>query len=184
MKTSIFVLLLLSAASLAKADNLTTSEKQFVETAAAGNAAEIRLAQLAQQKSQDSKVRAFADRMISDHGKANNDLKPIADAAHVGMPNQLKGEAKAAYNKLEKLNGPNFDHSYITDMVTDHQKVAAEYQKEQSEAKNPQLKTYVDNTLPVVQSHLTMAEEVKKGYVRPMNDVSQRAAVSTWKKKQ
>ena len=53
MKTSIFVLLLLSAASLVKADNLTTSEKQFVETAAAGNAAEIRLAQLAQQKSRD-----------------------------------------------------------------------------------------------------------------------------------
>ena len=69
-------------------------------------------------------------------------------------------------------------------MVTDHQKVAAAYQKEQSEVKNPQLKTYVDNTLPVVQSHFTMAEEVKKSYVRPMNAVSQRAAVSIWKKKQ
>jgi len=46
-------------------------------------------------------------------------------------------------------------------MVKDHQKVAADYQKEQSQVKDPQLKTYVDNTLPVVQSHLRMAEEIK-----------------------
>ena len=30
------------------------------------------------------------------------------------------------------------------------------------EVKNPELKTYVENTLPVVQNHLSMAEAVKK----------------------
>lgn len=93
MKISVLVLSLLSAASLVEAGNLTSSEKQFVEKAAAGNTAEIKLAELALRKSQDQKIKDFANRMIADHGKANNDLKPIADAAHVGMPDQLKGEA-------------------------------------------------------------------------------------------
>lgn len=162
MKTSILILSLLSAACVVEAGGLTTSEKQFVQKAAAGNTAEIKLAQLAEQKSQDSKVKDFANRMITDHGKANNDLKPIADAAYVGMPDQLKGEAKATYNVLEKLSGRNFDRMYISNMVIDHRKDAAEYQKEQSQVKDPQLKTYLDNTLPVVQSHLSMAEEIKK----------------------
>jgi putative membrane protein len=105
MKTSILVLSLLSAASLAKADTLTSSEKQFVEKAAAGNTAEIKLAQLAEKKSRNSKVKDFANRMITDHGKANNDLKPIADGTHLGMPDQLEGEAKATYIKLARLSG-------------------------------------------------------------------------------
>jgi putative membrane protein len=162
MKTSILVLSLLSAASLVKADTLTSSEKQFVEKAAAGNTAEIKLAQLAEKKSRDSKVKDFANRMITDHGKANNDLKPIADAAHLGMSDQLEGEAKATYIKLERLSGPDFDRSYISGMVKDHRKDAAGYQKAQSQVKDPQLKIYVDNTLPVVQSHLSMAEEIQK----------------------
>jgi len=88
-------------------------------------------------------------------------LQPIAETAHVKTSDQLKGEAKATYNKLEKLSGPDFDRAYTSDMVKDHQKVAADYQKEQGQVKDPQLKTYVDNTLPVVQSHLRMAEEIK-----------------------
>jgi putative membrane protein len=162
MKISVLVLSLLSSASLVEAGNLTSSEKQFVEKAAAGNTAEIKLAELALRKSQDQKIKDFANRMIADHGKANNDLKPIAEAANVKMPDQLKGEAMATYTELAKLSGPEFDRSYISDMVKAHRRDAAEYQKEKGQVKDPQLKTYVDNTLPVVQSHLGMAEEMQK----------------------
>jgi putative membrane protein len=115
---------LLSAASLVEAGNLTSSEKQFVEKAAAGITSEIKLAELALRKSQDQKIKDFANRMIADHGKANNDLKPIADAANVKMPDQLKGEAMATYTELAKLSGPEFDRSYISDMVKAHRKDA------------------------------------------------------------
>jgi putative membrane protein len=47
-------------------------------------------------------------------------------------------------------------------MVKDHRKDAEGYQKAQGQVKDPQLKTYVDNTLPVVESHLSMAEEIQK----------------------
>jgi len=161
MKKSVFILSLFSAASFVQAADLASSDKQFIEKVAAGNTAEVKLAQLAEQKSQDSKVKDFANRMITDHGKANNDLRPIAGTAQIKIPDQLKGEAKARYNKLEKLSGPEFDRTYINDMVKDHQKDATEYQKEQGQVKDPQLKTYVDNTLPVVQSHFHMAEEIK-----------------------
>jgi predicted outer membrane protein len=52
-------------------------EKQFVEKAAAGNNGEIKLAELAARKCQDPQIKDFANRMTTDHGKANNDLKPI-----------------------------------------------------------------------------------------------------------
>jgi putative membrane protein len=100
--------------------------------------------------------------MIADHTKANDDLRKIAEAANVKTSDRLIGEAKTAYDKLEKLSGPEFDHAYISDMVKDHEQVAPEYKKEQSIAKNADLKAYVDQTLPVVQSHLSMAQEIQK----------------------
>ena len=105
MKGSVFIRSLFSVASLVQAADLAFSDKQFIEKAAAGNTAKIKLAQLAEQKSRDSKVKDFANRMITDHGKANNDLQPIAETAHVKTTAQLKSEAKATYNKLEKLGG-------------------------------------------------------------------------------
>ncbi len=159
-------LCLLSVVSIVQAASLTPAERQFVENAAAGNTAEIKLAQLAQQKAQDSQVKDFANRMITDHGKANDNLRPIAQAANVTMPDQLKGDAKATHNELQKLSGAKFDRQYVTSMVRDHRKDAAAYRKAQATVKDPQLKAYIDNTLPVVESHLTMVEGIEKSMVK------------------
>jgi putative membrane protein len=161
-KMKVFVLIavsLLSAVSVTKAADLTSVDKKFVQEAAAGNAAEVKLAQLAQQKSQNSKIKEFADRMITDHTKANDDLK---NATGVTLPDHLTGKAKVAYDKLDKLSGTDFDRSYINDMVKDHEEVAAQYKKEQDTVKDAALKGYVDNTLPVVESHLAMAKDIQK----------------------
>jgi putative membrane protein len=162
MKTSLFALAILLVGTAVQAESLSAPEKQFVEKASAGNSAEIKLAMLAQKKSQDSKVKDFANQMITDHGKANNDLKPIAEAANVKMSDQLKGEAKQSYDELAKLSGAKFDQMYLSTMLKDHEKDAAAYKKEQAEVKNSQLKTYVNNTLPVVEHHLTMVQKMAK----------------------
>jgi putative membrane protein len=146
----------------AAAQNLSTSEKSFVEKAAKGNLAEVELAKLAQQKSSDSQVKDFAQQMITDHSKANDDLKRIADSAKVKWPDQLTGEPKALYDRLKKLSGNEFDRLYIRSMVEDHKKDVQEYKVESKQVKDPQLKSYVDQTLPIIEQHLTHAESVNK----------------------
>jgi putative membrane protein len=78
----------------AHAQGLSTPEKTFVEKAAKGNFAEVELGKLASQKSSNAQVKAFGQQMINDHSKANDNLKPIADSAHVQWPAQLTGEPK------------------------------------------------------------------------------------------
>jgi predicted outer membrane protein len=62
---------------------LSKSETSFVTEAAGGNLAEIKLGELAAQKGTDPKVKDFGSQMVNDHAKANNDLKPIANAGGV-----------------------------------------------------------------------------------------------------
>src|SRR5512138_630536 len=61
-------------------------DRKFIEEAAVGGLAEVELGRLAQQKSQTTQVKEFASRMVRDHGKANDELKEIAESKGVQMP--------------------------------------------------------------------------------------------------
>ena len=144
------------------AQGLSMAEKTFVEKAAKGNLAEVELGKLASQKSDNPEVKAFGEQMVTDHSKANDNLKPIADAGGVQWPTALTGEPKTLYDRLSKLSGPSFDKVYIQAMVTDHKRVAQEYKTAAGKAKDSQLKSYVDQTLPIVEQHLSHAQKVQQ----------------------
>jgi putative membrane protein len=158
-----FVLMLSTWFAMAlSAFGLSKSETAFVTEAAGGNLAEIKLGELATQKGTNPKVKDFGNRMINDHTKANNDLKPIADAGGVKWPDRPPQDAQATYDKLSKLSGDQFDRQFVTVMVKDHQKVAQLYEQTLSKASDPQLKAYIQKTLPTVRSHLQHAESIEK----------------------
>ena len=75
--------------------------------------AEVMLAELVQSRSHEAEVEAFADRMKADHGKANADLKSIADAAGIALPTTLDAEHEAMRAQLEKLSDQVFDLAYL-----------------------------------------------------------------------
>src|ERR1700751_546128 len=94
-------LLILSSCFAAglSAFGLSKNKTAFVTQAAGGNLAEIELGQLAAQKATDPKVKDFGNRMVNDHQKANNELKPIADANGVKWLDQPPQDAQATYEK-------------------------------------------------------------------------------------
>ena len=144
------------------AQGLSTAEKAFVSTAAKGNLAEVELGKLASQKSGNDQVKAFGEQMVTDHSKANDNLKPIADSNGVTWPDKLTGEPKALYDRLSKLSGKAFDKVYVHAMVEDHMKDAKAYETESGKVKDAQLKSYVDQTLPVVQQHLSHIQNIQQ----------------------
>jgi putative membrane protein len=153
---------LLAVISGAYAQGLTTAEKTFVTKAAKGNFAEVELGKLASQKSHNADVKAFGEQMVTDHSKANDNLKPIADSNGVQMPTKLTGEPKALYDKLSSLSGAAFDKTYIHAMVQGHEQTAKLYETESGTVKDSRLKSYVDQTLPVVQQHLSHIQSIQQ----------------------
>ncbi|MBV8214225.1 MAG: DUF4142 domain-containing protein [Verrucomicrobia bacterium] len=164
MKKAVLLALpfLVAVVTSAYAQGLTTAEKTFVTKAAKGNFAEVELGKLASQKSHNADVKAFADQMVTDHSKANDNLKPIADSAGVQMPTKLTGEPKTLYDKLSNLSGAAFDKTYIHAMVQGHEETAKLYETESGKVKDSQLKSYVDQTLPVVQQHLSHIQSIQQ----------------------
>jgi len=153
---------LLAVVSAAYAQGLSTADKTFVTKAAKGNFAEAEPGKLASQKSHNADVKAFGEQMATDHSKANDNLKPIADSAGIQMPTKLTGEPKALYDKLSNLSGAAFDKTYIHAMVQGHEETAKLYETESGKVKDSQLKSYVDQTLPVVQQHLSHIQSLQQ----------------------
>lgn len=136
--------------------------KSFVKEAAEGNMAEVKLGQLAQKKSSNADVKSFGERMVTDHSKANDQLKQTATSENIMVPTSMGSKYQKTYNKLSKLSGARFDQAYMKEMVEDHQKDVNTYEKASTGLSDPQLREYASNTLPILQQHLEMARNIEQ----------------------
>ena|SRR5947209_2532043 len=139
---------------------LSAMDKHFVRKAAQGGLAEVELGKLATQKASSDEVKKFGQRMVDDHSKANDQLKQLAQQKGVDLPTQPDAKDQATKKRLEKLSGEQFDKAYMQDMVKDHTKDVAEFQKESNSAKDPDVKNFASQTLPTLQDHLKEAKSI------------------------
>jgi putative membrane protein len=139
---------------------MSGSDRRFVEKAMHGGQAEVELARMAQSHATQADVKAFAQRMQQDHGKANEELTQLANAKFT--PRDMKPDAqhRREADRLAKLSGAQFDRAYMRMMVEDHRKTVAEFEKAARSAQDPQIKAFAAKTLPTLQEHLLRAQTV------------------------
>ena len=137
-------------------------DKAFVKKALEGNIGEIEMGKLALQKSSDDQVKQFAQRMVDDHGKMQDQLKPAAEQLGVKVPDgPSKGQMKSM-DKMKALSGDAFDQAYIKDMVKDHKGDDSDFKLEAQSTQNPQLKQLVMQSDQTIESHLQQIEQIAK----------------------
>ncbi len=160
MKKVLILTALVMGTTASAAMMLTGTDKSFVPKAAMGNQFEIEAAKLAQSMSMDSKVKAYAQKMITDHTKLGADVKAAVKMADPAMmvPTKVSPAQQKMLGAL-KAAGKNFDRLYKKDMEASHAATYALSQKYSSAANaNPDLKAVVKGALPTVKGHLDMAK--------------------------
>jgi putative membrane protein len=147
--------------SAAQRGSLSDKDYRYVEKAARGGMEEVELGQMAQQKGVNPSVRSFGERMVADHGKADTELKQLATTKGATLPTQLSHHERSTMDDLQKASGADFDKTYAKNMVKDHKKDIKEFESMAKDAKDPELKAWAQKTLPILQEHLRMAEEME-----------------------
>jgi putative membrane protein len=136
--------------------SVAQADKSFVMKAAGGGMAEVELGNLAKEKAQSDQVKQFAQRMVDDHGKANDQLKSIAEQKGITLPTSLPAKEQQTKDKLSK----RFDHEYMEHMLMDHKKDVAEFKKASQTAKDNDIRQFASSTLPTLQDHLKEAQQL------------------------
>ena len=137
-----------------------TSDQTFLKGAVEGGLAEVELGQLAVEKSSNEDVKRFAQRMVEDHGKANEDLKQLASQKGVSLPSEPSAKQKAKKERLSKLSGDEFDRAYMSDMLKDHRTDIAAFEQESDSGMDSDIKKFASQALPILREHLKQAESV------------------------
>ena len=133
----------------AKTSSVTPKDKTFMKKAARGGMMEVAMGRMAEQKGQSDEVKSFGKRMVTDHGKANDELKKIAAQKKVKLPAK---EPTVSWSS---------DKAYIDMMVKDHEKDLAEFKEEANSGRDPDVKKFAEDTAKVVEEHLDLAKQTQ-----------------------
>src|SRR5262245_60114616 len=111
---------------------------QFLTKVIEANAAEVKIAELAQTKAQSQRVKDYAQMIVKDHTMALdkmqtllNDRNAVAKTT-VGPKNwhevKLNTMHQNTWNRLSKLSGTNFDREFMMVMVHDHRNAISDFE--------------------------------------------------------
>jgi putative membrane protein len=152
-------------ADSSKKDSTTVSaadkdDAKFAVAAANGGMAEVELGQLAQQKAVNSKVKDFGAMMVTDHSKANDEMKALAQSKGITLPTAIDTEEQKVKDDLSAKTGADFDKAYVSNMIDDHKKDIKEFENASKNCKDADLKAFAVKTLPVLKMHLDAIQKI------------------------
>jgi len=156
----------LAAASVtsmtARADDAPkpVSDEDFVMKASAAGMAEVNFGKLAVEQSSSAEVKKFAQHMVDDHSKANAELLKVADKDKITPAEKMDAKHQQMFTKLAGLKGAEFDREYIASQLADLKEAVALFKSESNHGNNDDLKAFATKTLPTLEHHLKMVENI------------------------
>ncbi len=143
---------------------IAPSTADFVKEAASSDMFEIQSSQLAAQQSKDQATKDFAAKMIADHQKTTSDIKGMvtSGAVKADIPTTMLPSHQSMLDKLKGLQGDDFTKRYHDEQVTAHKDAVSLYQRYAKGGDNQGLKDWAGKTLPVLEDHLKMAQDMDK----------------------
>ncbi len=132
----------------------------FASEAARAGMLEIKLADLALQKSHNSQVKSFAREMKQDHTQADQKLKQAVGSGQQ-LPTELDADQQQQVSSLQSKSGTAFDKAYADQAVQDHQKAVSLFENASTNASTEQLRSYASKTLPTLKDHLKRAQQLQ-----------------------
>jgi putative membrane protein len=145
-----------------KANAATDDDKKFLAMAAQSDVNEIKLSELAESKATNPAVKAFAEKMVTEHTKMTASMKPFAESWGLSAPTGLDDDHQKEFDKLNGLSGADFDKEYMKAMVSDHTKALSAFTKEAKDTKDLKFQAAVIKGKTAVAAHKNMAYDLEK----------------------
>lgn len=142
-------------------DHDVSGDEAFVAAATQGGLAEIELSTIAVRMAEAPEVRSFAMKMVQTHTESNSELAKIATRASIALPVAPDSDHMQLRDKLVALHGAEFDNVYVDAMRIDHQKMLDFLTGASTTVSSDDLRNYINQKLPMVQSHLRLAQALE-----------------------
>lgn len=144
---------------------ISPTTQDFITQAAISDMFEIESSRLAVERSPDAATKTFAQQMITDHTKTSDELKALVATTadiKVSLPAALDKTHQEKLDRLKGLNGADFTTAYHKMQEDAHEDAVSLFKRYASGGEVPALKDWAGRTLPALEQHLKMADELNK----------------------
>ena len=136
--------------------------EDFIKEAATSDMLEIESSKLAQQKG-NATEKTFAGQMIADHTKTSAELKGmVSGEMKAAIPTALDNSSQKKLDKLRDSKPEDFASEYDPMQVSAHKDAVSLFERYAKGGDDPKLKDWAGKTLPALQHHLEMAQDMNK----------------------
>ena len=136
--------------------------EDFIKEAATSDMLEIEASKLAEQKG-NADEKKFAAQMITDHTKTSSELKSMVSGDMKGaIPTALDDSSQKKLDKLRDAKPEDFAAEYDPMQVSAHKDAVSLFERYAKGGDDPKLKDWAGKTLPAIQHHLEMAQDMNK----------------------
>jgi len=136
-------------------------ESKFLQEAIRGNTAEVKMGELAKERAQSKDVRDYGQMLIDDHSKGNKKATEIARRMNISAPTEESAEQKQERDAMAKLSGSEFDTTFLSHMVQDHQEDIAKYTAQAQNGDSSKITDFANDSLPTLKEHLSKAQSIE-----------------------
>ena len=136
----------------------------FLVRVANSGMAEVEMTSLAGQKATYPSVKSLANMLHTDHMALNDQVKSLAGQKNIVLPASITDEKLKVIDNLQKKTGKDFDRFFIKTMIDNHQASIDMFTKAMENAKDAEVKSFADKTLPALRMHLDSAKAIQKKY--------------------
>ena len=142
---------------------IAPSTADFVKQVAISDMYEIQSSQLAERKG-NSAQQTFAKQMINDHTKTSSELKSLVSDGKVKaeLPTALDSAHQDKLDKLKNASGAEFSETYNEQQISAHKDAVSLFERYAKGGDNDALKNWAGTTLPKLQHHLEMAQQLER----------------------
>lgn len=139
-------------------------DQAFVREMMQSDAVEVQLGQLAQEKSQSDDVKQFAEKMVENRKRLDEQLAALAKQMDVSQPNGPDKKTKKEIEKMQALSGPQFDEEYIRTIQKAHEKDVKSFKQAAESSQNPNVQKTAQTDAPVIEQHLAAIQKLAQAH--------------------
>jgi putative membrane protein len=141
-------------------DPLSPDDEKLMMLVAAGGMMQLEASQVAVKMATSPDVRAIAEAEVAEQTGLSAKLKEVAAAKKVTLPAAPDEKTQKLVTKLQGMKGAEFDQAYLKEVgVTGHKKLNETMEKVESKADDPNLKAIASAALPLIKTHLQVAQD-------------------------
>jgi putative membrane protein len=141
---------------------LNASEQKFMMMVAQNSNAEVVAGKLATRKATNPQVKQFAQRMVDEHTKMNQEMEALAETKGLALPTAPDEQHSQEITIFEQMSGAEFDRAYMSAQVADHAKAVAMFQDQAKTAADPDLRSFAAKHAPMMRDHLNTTSQISQ----------------------